>query len=217
MSTFDEKADCLVYGYVSEEIKNVELEDKYPKELNLLIMQFLGNIFMRFDLIHSDYKGCIQNDGTVFKRGIYAKAKSFSAVSSYTFKPGDIGEFRIKCNKPGGDSIGIMDNTNIINYRSKYHSYIDVTVYYYHGWGNLYGVDGDLVENVSEHKFKIDDIITVKIDCNKWILTFMRNDKMVGKQIEIASKDEYYPFIGTLSNNVEYELISHRMEYSHPQ
>ena len=42
---------------------------------------------MRFDLIHSDYKGCIQNDGTVFKKDIYAEVTNFSAVSSYIFKP----------------------------------------------------------------------------------------------------------------------------------
>ena len=55
MSTFEQKVKYLVSGYSSRDLKQFDLEDQYPQELNLLIIKLLGHIFMTFDLIHPGY------------------------------------------------------------------------------------------------------------------------------------------------------------------
>ncbi len=165
---------------------------------------------MRFDLIHSDYTDCIKNDGTLFVRGIDDELPSmFSALSSRTFSAGDIGEFRIKCNKPKGDSIGIISNTKVTKETDIYHACVeDTIIYYYHGDGVLYEVGGVMINDQNNVTgWKKNDIITVKVDCVKWTVTFMRNDEMVGGVTKIKENDVYYPLIGTCNDDVEYELI----------
>ena len=207
MSTFQEKLDYLVSGYMSQEVKNVELETMYPAELNLFIIQFLGNIFMKFDLVHPNYRKYIKNDGTLVVRDDYFKM--FSALSSHAFKSGDIGEFKIRCNRPKGDSIGIISSTKITEEIDTYHAVLDgQKIYYYHGDGWLYKTGGIQINDQNNvTKFKENDIITVKVDCVKWHVTFWKNDEMVGGIIQIAQNEVYYPLVGTCENNVEYELI----------
>ncbi len=189
----------------------MNLDDKYPSELNAFIIQFLGNIFMRFDLIYEKYQDCIQNDGTLIRRNpslISDDISWFSIVSSNAFTVGDIGEFKIKCNKPGFDSIGIMSNTDIIKEKNRYHIRVKSYIYYYHGNGNLYETGGAHMDNQTNVTgFEKDDIITVKVDCIAWTVIFLKNGEMVGTVKEIEPNNTYYPFIGTNSDDVEYELI----------
>ncbi len=208
MATFTEKLDCLVNGFVSKQIKHVDLDDKYPLELNVLILRFLGNIFIKFDLIYPAYAHCIQNDGTLLVRDNNISASWFRVLSSHAFTAGDIGEFKIKCTKPGYDAIGIRSNTDIIKEANKYHSALDGSMYYYHGDGHLYITKGYQPEDQTNvTKFALNDIITIKVDCVKWNVIFMKNDEMVGDITKIKSNQDYYPFVGFSYGVTEYQLI----------
>ena len=212
----EQKLEYLVYRYVLKEIKHLEMEGKYPSELNIFIIQFLGNILMQFDLFNQKYKEHVKNYGTlIIKQVAPSDDNYFSVLSSTTFTAGDIGEFKIKCIKPGGDSIGITSNTDIIldKYTSQYHADCMFTkpVYYYRGGGYLNKAEGEGIRgqtNVS--KFHANDIITVKVDCVKWKVSFMNNDEVQGgdaSSIDIEPNEIYHPFIGLMQGNVEYELV----------
>ena len=69
---------------------------------------------MRFDLVNPCYKEYIRKDGTLLVRPEGEHIDMFSVLSSYAIKPGDIGQFKIKCVKPKGDSVGIISDTDII-------------------------------------------------------------------------------------------------------
>ena len=97
MAAVAHKLDCLVHGYVSTEIKQLNMEDQYPTALNVFIMNFLGNIWMRFDLFNERFKECVKNDGTLIIKQPDVSGKDFSILSSTAFESGDIGEFKIKC------------------------------------------------------------------------------------------------------------------------
>ena len=107
--------------------------------------------------------------------------------------------------------IGITSNTEIINYGIEYHdNSADRSLVYYYDGGGWFAERGynkllkiqDGIKRWSNH------IITVKVDCIDWKLTFMRNDKSLGDPIKIEDRDQYYPFIGVWHQNVEYELVS---------
>eukprot|EP01084_Bolivina_argentea_P087309 157688_1 len=210
MSTFNERLNYLVYGYVLIELNKIKLSSKYPIELNALIIHFLGNIFLKFDLVHENYKDCISKNGTVIKRsGSLKGIRWFSVCSSTSFSEG-IHQFRIKCVKPKGDSIGIMSNTDIVKEKNKYHSWINCNIYYYHGEGTLYCGDGLGSTARGQYNlapFEKDDIIAVKIDCNEWKVQFLRNDKLIGKTWDIQPDLSYHPFIGTRCEDTEYHLV----------
>ncbi len=208
MSTRNKKSIYLVSGYVAKLTKVFGLAHRYPKELNGIILQIFANI-MGFDLIYEQYLNCIKNQGTLIVCGAMSNfgIYYFSAISSFAFTSGEIGEFKIKCKKPGNDSIGIMSNTDIIKKKNEYHASIDGYIYYYQGGGHLYGAHGLRVKDQSNvEEFKENDVITVRVDCIKWKVTFMNNDDMVGVITRIEPNMSYYPFIGTKSDNVEYEL-----------
>ena len=121
MSTFKDKLNYLVNGYVSHEIERANLTETYPSEINLFIIQFLENIFLRFDLVNKLCRDCIKNDGTLLVRDDNLN-RDLSILSSCAFVAGTVDEFRIKCNKPIYDSIGIISDAKIVKKVNKYHS-----------------------------------------------------------------------------------------------
>ena len=56
--------------------------------------------------------------------------------------------------------------------------------------------------------WKINDTITVCLDCNRWELQFKNNDKSYYKAIKIASNITYHPYIQTTINGSMFQLIS---------
>ena len=67
MDSFVEKMQHLVTGYISIHI-GIDQNNKYPLELITVIVQFLGHIAMKFDLIYKEYRNCIHNHDTLIKK-----------------------------------------------------------------------------------------------------------------------------------------------------
>ena len=219
MSTSKDKLGYLVRGYVIKEIKAIGLEEVYPFELNLFIMQFLGNIFIKFDLVNEKYRDCIKNDGTLIVRDNEAmnlRYESFSILSSNAFSSGDIHEFSIKCNKSMQDSIGIMSNTKITAEDDCYHASAKAQFYYYYLYGGMWETKKNLLGNSGCQRIFEDeeikhvqenDIVTVEVNCVEWTLKFMLNDELMGGIINIEPQAKYHPFIGLYQCDAEYELL----------
>ena len=126
---------------------------------------------------------------------------------------GDIEEFSIKCHAIAEDLIGIMSNTSIIEESYEHYAYADAQFYYYHLDGELYQTDKvgggcEIIFNNDEiESVYCDDIVTVRINCIEWTLTFLLNDEIMGGIINIKPNETYYPFIGLDWCEGEYELL----------
>ena len=193
MSAVEQKLNYLVHGFISTLIESLKLQDKYPSELNVFIIKFLGNIWMRFDLFNKKYKECVRNDGTLIIKQPSVSSKMFSILSSNAFKQGDIGEFKIKCINPDRDSIGITSNKGIIldECLNKYHTYSRFVggvrgrkpLYYYRVDGSFNETGGATVISQRPPGCIAGDIVTVKVDCVKWTVSFLKNNKVMGRGV----------------------------------
>ena len=207
MSSVKEKLNYLVDRYVSNQFIN-----SYPKELNLIIIKFLGNVLLRFDIVHPNYRDQITGYGTIIKRpkqGNQPKWLQYMCFSSTTFTNG-IHEFRIKCIKPNEDAVGIVTGTSGCKSKKIHWASVNEDLYFYYGGGFVqYRKHNGIWASSSDlkcPKWEKNDIITVNVDCYKWILTFSMNNKMAQK-VKIVPNKVYYPFMGLQYHDVEYHLI----------
>ena len=58
--------DCLVTGYIKEQFLNTD-ECQHPDSLTVIFMQFLGNLLLRFDLLHPIYREKIKDYGKILQ------------------------------------------------------------------------------------------------------------------------------------------------------
>ena len=175
---------------------------------------------MRFDLFNKRYKECVTNNGTLITKRPSVSSQMFSILSSNAFKRGDIGKFKIRCIDPKNDSIGITANKDIIldEYVNRYHT-IKIKGdhrpphYYYRTNGYLNKTGGRTVhQKETVPKVITDDVITVRVDCVEWKVSFFKNDEIIGGDqftISITADQVYYPFIGfsAASKETQFELL----------
>ena len=136
--------------------------------------------------------------------------RSFAAYSKQGLarNPGEsMYEWRFKCIKDGwNDMIGIiscLDDIHIINYpfESKYDSYV---------WWK-----GEQVYNRTEQyddlkgRWRAGDTIKLILDCDRWILTFLKNDQLFNTVKLMNKNDEsvFYPIIFARDGYAKYEHI----------
>ena len=104
-----EKLD-LINGYIkSNLIDNHTTNNIHPLELNNLIFEYSGKIFIIFDIIHDPrYKPFICNEGKSIKGYLFNDYRQTFGCSSFLGKRIDI-----ECVKPGNSTynfIGITSN-----------------------------------------------------------------------------------------------------------
>eukprot|EP01084_Bolivina_argentea_P187858 323508_1 len=213
MPSVPERLNCLVMGYVSE-----SLYDKYPIDLNRLIIHFLGNIIFVFDLVHEKYINCIQHEGTYIRRpGQYEQYTLHDWVyvtigSSLAFND-SFNEFSIKCIKPRSDAIGILSNTAICKDKQWENIWCQKgpgNMYYYYGGGAIssgLNTKDKPPKQKKIEKWQKGDIITVKVDRKEWTVRWLKNEKLIGRKVKIMPNVDYYPFVGTQYHDTDYELI----------
>ena len=82
----------------------------YPIELTDIIIAFLGDIFLRFDVCHKSNENIIKNNGYLITTMQTTALIIHPMVGcSIGFSEG-INEFHIKCIKPKSDTIGITSD-----------------------------------------------------------------------------------------------------------
>ena len=177
MSVFQQMQQDVVGGYIKEQCVD-KRDDSYPFDLNKIIAEFLGNIFIKFDVV-SDVKleRFVHEDGKLMKteKGLEGEG-NFGC--SFGIKKG-ITIIDVECVKPGSinNVMGILSNIEEFK-ENKWTS--NITGYKY-WWRNGYGIYGekdqqDIVQHVSVwDSWKPNDILTFKIDMNKWKITFYLN------------------------------------------
>ena len=204
----------LINGYMRKNVKILKINDIYPKCLNNVIMAYFGKLWdVSFDSFPSCYQNHIQDNGKLIKR-LHSKFYSpYIICSSTATSSGKIHEFSMKCITPKHDAIGIISSTVNCNKRNNFWSMAQGNLYYYWGGGKIsHGMNTINATNTCDQyapvaKWEKDDIITVHIDCNQWIVQFFRNNEQVGNDVDIVPNIKYYPMMGLQTNDAEYQII----------
>eukprot|EP00483_Globobulimina_turgida_P008715 UN08733 len=202
---FKQKLTYLIDGYVKMQLMIFQLQMNdnmnYVMDLNDVIAVFLGNIFFAFDIIHESHAQYLLQNGTVLRRNGVTNTSRYdiTACSSNMFLKG-INEFEIKCVQMAHnprDAIGIMSNTDICQFESKWCAYAPADLYCYCGNGQLftsYDTSDPPDDQDTIHVWQVNDVIKVSVDCDVGEVTFYRNNQKVGA-MNIIKNVPYYAFI----------------------
>ena len=206
----------LVVGYTKEQLTEIELENKFDKFINFVIGSFVGNMFLRFNVVPDECTDVIKDNGSELHRSfLHSKSITnntrFMVGCSHGFNKG-INEWKIQvCQDHNEEVIGIITNIEDCQ-KLMWIGYTKGDTYYYYG-GDKKG-DGATIQtkingrrqfySVDGYKWKKGDIIKVRLDCIKWKLSFYLNDKQIQckyggnliKEWDVAQHNQtYYPVI----------------------
>ena len=133
-------------------------------------------------------------------------------ATSFGFDSG-INEIKIQCIKPMADVIGIT--SDITECKSHDLWVNDTKQGKFYSYYNQCGIDQN-VDGVFERqydvnfsiKWKKDDIIELRVDCDEWNVSFHLNDTLIGGKVPIAENLRYHLVICTNSEAcAEYQLL----------
>ena len=187
-------------------------DDIYPIALNKIIVKFLGNILIRFDTTHAYFKHFIKNNGQTLKRVIQNdlkhKVDGYTIGCSCDISKG-ITEIQIKVIDPGSsDAIGITSDID----ECKKSLWVNQQNGYHYSWygSSLWALKRKKVIDCkhTDYNMDINDIVTIKIDCDKWRVSFYKNEIELGS-LAIKENLEYYFFIGSqvYAEDSEYQIL----------
>ena len=212
------KTELLVSGYIKENYlqKTIKKYNYYDQALASLFVQFLGNIFFKFDLCHNKFKHEIINDGFEIKRdGTEEDVNQIIFACSRGVNEG-IYEWRIKTMtnvQPNcGDGIGIATNIEPLTNTDKESIWIhnvqrDHNASFLHGGGSFYPID-KRNRSVDADEWSKGDIITIIINCDDWTVKFFMNDKLLGnKAYDIPKNMTYHLVISSQYGGQHYILL----------
>ena len=190
-------------------LSKYDTDEKYPFSLNKIILEFLGNILLRFDTINSKYIDMIKENGMLIESTTYC---SFVTACSVGVRKG-IHQFRIRCNSPasGDCAIGIMTNIEQLSKRPSewITSHSGYKYWWYNGSQILFADKNNkrLDKYYMKQKWGKNDEMMIKIDCNKWLVQFFLNDQVIEKSFNIEPDLVYYLFVAIQANGSKYQLI----------
>eukprot|EP01084_Bolivina_argentea_P263914 446874_1 len=227
------KAEYLTSGFVRNHINSIS-KDKYDEQLSILIAQYIGNIFICFDIFHSKYIETVKSNGCIVQRGNY----KFEAIgykygnnkqnvcilyaSSCAMNKG-IHEWNIKVIKNKTkfrsecDIIDAFGVTNKIDLCTQNENIFHIL--------NDWKLSDDIKNSLFTYNFctenesgwtpkyhlylKEKDVIKVVLDCIQWTLQFQVNGKLDqnAKLIHLKPNCIYYPVILSRRNNTKYKII----------
>ena len=217
----DQKKEALTCGFVRETYKPQNNNDLYPDCLLKTITTWTGDIFIRFNAIHKDFKHLIENDGTLIKRGrlvykmtqeqcqqhhegIYelkdSQDRNIIIGSNCFFMDKGIHEWKFKVSGStwNNDRFGVTDDIDIC------------TKYAEMRWNDI-----DICKKIETHLFVMKDskyihengdIIKVELDLNKNILMCYKHDAWFGV-MKIEPNKAYFPVIVSRNDFTNYELL----------
>ena len=219
MAEKDKRVEYLVNGYMRQEYTLHKQYDHFESSLMLIMMEFLGNIFIMFDVYPSKCKWMFSNYGKTFKRDFPRRDNmdAFTFGCSLGWNKG-IHKIWIESRASGfgSNAFGI---TSDIKYFGTNH------VWFGHQDGYKYVMNGNLLAAIDdfsdigsshhnvfdESESKSGDILQICLNADQWTVTFSLNEKQLGKPMKVKPDQTYHLFIsssGFLRTPCEYCLIS---------
>ena len=195
------RQNCLCSGYIKEELLHRDGKDLYPLELSSVINDFLGNMLLGFDCAHKeelfkDIDGNGKHIKICFKSASIDERVAHTKIACSSFINKGVTVIDIKCIQSSRwDAIGIM--SDIDQYKSdEWLSQIKGYRYWYYDGQGIFAHHNDKKSSLDKQydklpKWKQDDIISMKIDCNEWNITFYLNEEEKQKH-DLQPNLKYY-------------------------
>jgi len=159
-----------------------------------------------YDAVEVIKKVTIQT--AAFRKRLFGYSKSFNS---------GVHRFYVKCTSVGdcdNDALGIMTDVDACKNKSIFFN--DKRIMRSYAWaqyGSLFAVEkvecNEVVQNVT--KWQTGDILCLVVDCNKWKIRCLLNEKKVA-ETAIENESEYWFAVGIRSNKSQYKLIDYVIE-----
>ena len=225
--SYNDGVNYLVAGFFPKTWKKYKLE-----LIKKNICEYLGNVFLRFDVYPSGVQDIIKNNGYTLNKigdGFHNYNKSFMIGCSYGFNGIGVYNIKIKVLHNGNEqgSIGIITN---INECKKMTQTFDIN-----GWGCYYngGFQEDYIECFQDARIEIannlnagssfhfhtlynqdciwkkNDIITINLDLDQNLLKFYKNNKLIKNHKHLAKgkicipKNKTYYIVVSIASSSE--------------
>ena len=189
----------LVNGYVKQEFSG-NCNSSYPLELSNVILIFLGNILIKFDVFNDDFKRFIDENGKHIKYMISGKSltQNLNTICcSFGMNKG-VTIIDIKCINPCGSGvIGILSDIDECKTGKWIVNMSGYKYWWYNASTTIFGEkdNEDIVESFDvKESWKPNDIVRMKIDCNEWKLTFYLNEQAM-HTMPLHENIKYYLFV----------------------
>eukprot|EP00484_Ammonia_sp_Unknown_P021004 CAMPEP_0197033882 /NCGR_PEP_ID=MMETSP1384-20130603/12169_1 /TAXON_ID=29189 /ORGANISM="Ammonia sp." /LENGTH=282 /DNA_ID=CAMNT_0042463745 /DNA_START=21 /DNA_END=869 /DNA_ORIENTATION=- len=200
----------LIHGFV----KAYKVEN-YPTSLTLIFVEYLGNIFLTFDVYLQQYAKYIQQDNTLLCResstGLRHRVSDrFTVGCSRGFNEG-IHEFTIKILKVTAsiDGIGVVDDISICQ----------TPRFWIQSCCEL-GIFNEYLHLRGGPEYKEGDVVTVRLNCKSWTVKYYKNGKNFEKVIQYVGGTEkrfktihiehdrtYYFVLSSQGRNAQYKIL----------
>ena len=188
-----------------------------------LMRQYLS--WTRYDVYKSEYEHYIirsREDVGIFRPPEPMKNETemdqFLCGSSSIDHCSGLHEFRIRCVKPKTDVFGITSNIGICldDHWIASQSLNADAVYGIYGSGIIMGnvkkqgiLDNrvSILEESGIAKWQRNDIVSIQVNYDKWIVSFFINGLQVGNSIDLIHHTWYHPFVGSQCADAQYILF----------
>lgn len=202
----------LVTGYLRNAFDINQLQT-YEKSLGQIIMQLLGNIFVKFDVYPLKCEHMICDEGKCIRRCKGDPLRKFMIGTSNGWYYGSH-SISFEVSKCPWYNAAYGVTTNISAFGGGDLKWVgDVKTGNHYGlfYGNIGGLeDGyqdrikpqrnviELKQEKDENKEEMISVITIKFNASDipWKLSFYLNHKLIGKPVEIVEDCKYFPFMG---------------------
>ena len=200
------KMKQVTNGYMRENYMNHPQCDQFKVSLIELIMVFLGNIIIVFDVYPQQYNQFFFEDGKIMKIDMKTndtdwKSFPFGCSVNDGWKKGiNKISFKSATDSYLHDAIGITSNLMYLIEQNKWYSYCESGDYYVKNGTYLTTSINDKHEMYDPNAFNgvtanPNDVFTLIYDGDKATLQFMLNGEQKGKTMKVKKDEIYYPFI----------------------
>ena len=203
----------LIMGYMKKTFSS-KYAQSYPLALNNIIFSFLGNMFLRFDFINDALAEYIGDDGRSFKythnndHFVNTTGDKFVVASSYAMNEGVTIIDIQTLDEVHGDAIGLISTLDEIK-ECDWIYYIQGYKYWWYEHTGIFA-EKDRESTAEDfdyyEKWKINDIITLKVDCDDWKVTFYHNHKEL-HTMPLQPNEDYHLIYVAQSAEIEYRLL----------
>lgn len=208
MSSVVQREQDLVGGYIKEQcLSNKDFA--YPLDLNKVVIDFLGNIFVKFDVGH--FREFVKEDGKLIEIGqdFGRSSRAFLGFGSKFCMEKDVTIIDIECIRPNTDYnvIGILTDLGDIKV-GEWIGSIDGCKYWWYNNAAIYGEkDNRSIAAPKRHVpvWQAGDIITLRIDLIAGKVTFYWNKEEIHK-MKLQRRFKYY-FVMMVSRNSSYRIV----------
>ena len=206
---FYNQAEYLVYGYINDAAKEYDLFMRFEPGITQIIYKFYPRL-LRFNYYNKE-RFNVTEDGTIIRGSQIAPCDAWTVfLESPDNKGFNTGIHYVSIKNINETATQCFRNIGIITERNE-------DIINNHSWTRWTDLKGDEqpVESFFEgrYKWKYNEVLSMKLDCNKWTMTYWKDDTLLKKD-DISPNKSYHFAVNLCEcvNWTHYQVVDH-MDY----